>query len=362
MSLVKADVAAGADGAESAVHAAVEPFGDISRFHRSLATLCRSDLPMPAALHSLQEELSSSPLREDCATMATEIESGTPFEEAYARRADHFPPIYRALVDAGLRSGDLAGVLDEIAVDASLRARVRDQLRRRLERPMFAALIVFAIGAAMTLLLSPVLNSALPLLPGREARTSPTLMLVLSGLGLLTLLALVVIGYAALRKPIEPAAGPRGIRYQLPLIGRLRSYAAKAGFASTMALLLRRQLPLPQALDLCAATCDGTEVQAQVRRMAQHAHAGAGLAESLRQGNLIPPSLLWFAEAAGSDAASVRALDDIAGIYRQRLTRATDRVAVFALPIIELLIGLVVLAFAMAYVLPAYNVFGIIGL
>lgn len=362
MSLVKDDVASCATNDEPGGQA--EPYGEISRFHRSLAGLCRAELPLPQALHNLQDDLSSGRLREDCAAMATEIESGMPFEQAYGRRAERFPPVYRALVTAGLSSGDLAGVLDEISVDAGLRARVRDQLRRRLELPLLASMVVFAIGVALTLFLSPVLGNALPLLPGRDQMlsTPPTLLLVLTGCGMLALLAVVLVGVAALRKPLDPGAGPRGIRYQLPFIGRLRSYAAKAGFASTMALLLRRQVPLPQALELCAAGCDGAEVQSQVWRMAEHAHAGASLADSVRQGDLIPPSLLWFAEAAGSDVACARALDDIASIYRQRLQRATDRVAVFALPIIELIIGFVVLAFAMAYVLPAYDIFGIFNL
>ena len=65
------------------------------------------------------------------------------------------------------------------------------------------------------------------------------------------------LGVALLRKPLDPGAGPSGIRFKLPLIGRLRSLAAKAGFASTMALLLRRQVPLPRALELCAAGMSG---------------------------------------------------------------------------------------------------------
>lgn len=319
---------------------------------------------MPQALQNLQHDLCGEGLSEDCAAMAAEMEQGIPFEAAYGQRAARFPPIYRALVNAGMESGDLPGVLDEISVDAGLRARVRDQLRRRLELPLLASAVVFTIGAAMTMWLTPIVPHSEPLLAGRSEAisTPPTTTFVLTSFGLLTLLAMICFGVAALRKPLDPGAGPNGLRFRLPLIGRLRSYAAKAGFASTMALLLRRRLPLPQALELCAASCDGKEVQQQVAVMAEHANRGAGLAESLRAGDLIPPSLLWLAESAGSDAACARVLDDIAGIYRQRLQRATDRVATFALPVIELIIGLVVLAFAMAYLMPAYNVFGIFGL
>lgn len=362
MSLVQDDVHSGSIAAEPQQQP--EPYGDIGMFHRSLAGLCRADLPLPAALRNLAHDVDSGQLKHECATMATEIEAGVPFEQAYGQRAERFPPIYRALVEAGIKSGDLPGVLDEIATDASLRARVRDQLRRRLEMPLLAAIVVFVIGAALTLLLTPVVPELPSLISGRPERLAgpPTLFLALTACGLFLLLAVVIGGVTALRKPLDPGAGPRGMRYRLPVFGRLRSYAAKAGFASTMALLLRRQLPLPQALELAAASCDGAEVQEQVRRMAETANTGASLTEALRAGDLVPPSLLWFVESAGSEAGCVRALDDIANIYRQRLQRATDRAAAFALPVVELFIGLVVLAFAMAYVLPAYNVFGIFRL
>lgn len=341
---------------------AVEPYGDISTFHRSLAGLCRANMPLPQALQNLQGDLSAGALREECADMAREIESGMPFEQSYGRRARRFPPVYRALVEAGMKTGDLPAVLDEISVDASLRARVRDQLRRRLEMPLLASLIVFVIGAVMTLTLSPMLTESV--MPGdtKVLGMSATTLFVLTGTGLLLILATLVFGAAFLRRPLAPSDGPNGWRYRLPLLGRLRSYAARAGFASTMALLLRRQLPLAQALELCAASVDGNEVRHQVQRMAEQARGGAGLAESIRAGDMIPESLLWFAESAGSDAAAVRALEDIARVYRQRLQRATDRVAAFALPLVELVIGFVVLAFALAYVLPGYNIFRILGL
>jgi len=178
--LVQDDVHSGSVTAEPQQQP--EPYGDIGMFHRSLAGLCRADLPLPEALRNLVHDVDSGQLKNECATMATEIEAGVPFEQAYGQRAERFPPIYRALVEAGIKSGDLPGVLDEIATDASLRARVRDQLRRRLEMPLLAAIVVFVIGAALTLLLTPVVPELPSLISGRPERLAgpPTLLLALA--------------------------------------------------------------------------------------------------------------------------------------------------------------------------------------
>lgn len=343
-----------------------EPYGDLAVLHSSLAEFCAADVPVARALQSLDEELRNGSLRDECATMARDIERGTPFAEAYGRCSASFPRVYCALVEAGVASGDVAGVLREISVDASLRARIRDQLRRKLEYPMIAAGCVLVIGIAIALAVPGTLQitgDVSRLWHGEPTLTeSTTWMFGWSGVGLLALLAVGCVVIASLRKPLDPGAGPRGLRYRLPFLGLLRSHAAKAGFASTMALLLRRRMPLPHALELCAAGVEQGEVREQIERMADRARRGDDLGESLRAGELIPPHLLWFVEAAGSSDASTRALDDIASIYRNRLQRATDRVATFAVPIIELLIGLVVLLFALDYVQPAYRLMnGVFG-
>lgn len=339
-----------------------EPFGDVGQFHASLADFCAAEMPMSRALEALDDELPRGQLRDDCAVLVRELEKGTPFAEAYASRRRSMPPVYRALVEAGVESGDIEGVLREIAVDASLRERVRDTLRRRLEYPLIAAGVVLAIGAVVTLVIAPVIpdaatmlnihdSSAGPLFTKQRAVDMRWIAMALVGLGVAVALAVAIV-----RRPVDPGAGPRGVLFRVPFIGRLRSYAAKAGFASTMALLLRREIPLPRALELCASGCDSARVREQIERMAKQADQGETLTASIRAGDLIPGNLLWFVESAGSSEASAKALEDIGAIYRQRLGRATDRVAAFAMPVLELLIGFVVLAFAMTYITPAYQV------
>ena len=342
------------DSATLDARATNEPYGEMGLFHASLSRFCNADMPMPRALECLGDELTRGGLRDECAAMAREVESGQPFAEVYAKRESRFPAVYRALVDVGLRAGDLSGVLREISVDASLRERVREQLRRRLEYPLIATLVVFVLGVALVLLVAPIYESPIPAAAEVESRTP---WFIGIGIGLVALLCASAVVFGLIRKPLDAGAGPRGLRFRLPLIGRLHALAAKAGFASMLALLIRRGIPLPRSLELCAAASDSQEVRGQIERMATVASGGAGLGESVRAGDLIPSSLLWFVESAGASEDGSRALEDIASVYRQRLGRATDRVAMFAVPIVELLIGLIVLGFAFAYVVPAYEMY-----
>ena len=263
MSLVETEAPVAAAPATSLAPPQVrETYGELGLLHRSLAEHCRAGVPMSEALRMLHADLARRPLREACAEMARDIDEGMPLADAYARQRAHFPPLFCALLEAGVAGGDVPAVLDEIATHASLRDRVRDQLRQRLEYPLAAAAFVFVAGGALAFTIAPI-GAGDAVVDGLRiaALTGPSKLLVgLGAVALAVVAAVVTVAVAFLRRPLD-ASGPRGLLYRLPVLGRLRSDAARAGFAATMALLLRRQLPLDRALGLCAATFDASEVQ-----------------------------------------------------------------------------------------------------
>lgn len=327
--------------------------GDVALFHRGLADLCRANVPLPRALRILQFDLERGPMAREAAAMADEIDRGVPLAEAYARREKHFSPVYRALVDAGLSAGGaLPEVLEEIAVHASTRAKIVERMRRTLAYPMIAACFVVVIGTLLVLFVRPSENV---MLQSGGTVTPGTYVPLRTAIGLLGLAAVLAMLYTFLRKPIDEGRSPRTFGFTLPLIGAMRLYAAKASFSATLALLLRRHLPLPKALRLTAAATDDAVMRERVARMADRAEAGSGLSEAVDAGDMISPSLSWLLESSANQNGAADALDDIASIYRQRLERTAERVAILAAPLAQLLIGLVVLGFALSYMTIAFR-------
>lgn len=351
MSSVAAEIAPPATPSRLAERNAA-PHGELALFHHGLADLCRANVPLPRALRILHVDLERGPLARHAAAMADEIEAGTPLAEAYGRCS--FSPVYRALVEAGVTSGALPDVLDEIAIHASQRARSTDRMRRALAYPLVAASFVIVIGALLTFFVAPI-ERQFPI-GGTSGTSSPTAGIAAwTGLGIALLVVAVGIAVAMLRSPLDEGVGPAGIVFRLPLIGRMRLLAGKSGFAGTLALLLRRSMPLPAALELTARATKDREIRAHVARMAAAAHAGDSLAQSIGRGSLVSPSLAWFLEATSTERGAADALDDIAAIYRQRLERTAERVAVLAAPLAQVLIGVVVLGFALAYTSAAFQ-------
>ncbi len=327
---------------------------ELALFHRTLAELCRAEVPLPKAFRILQADLREGKFKQAVRELQAEVESGVPLGEAYARQKKRFPPLYCALVEAGMVSGDLPGVLEEISRHSSFRAQVTDRIRRALAYPLITALFVLVLGVVLLVFTAPSFNAVATSIEGKDygyftdnLGNSFSHQVAAGALGLLVLGMLAAFVFTWRRGPLDGAA-VGGLGFKLPILGRLRLYRAKASFASTMALLLKRGLPLPNALELAAAATEDRALRERVNTMVERARGGAGLADALKTGDVLPPSLLWLVEAGNPEEA----LEDIAQIYRGRLERAADHFVTLLRPTAELALGIVVFCFAYSYIVP----------
>ncbi len=326
-------------GAPSAVAGSDE----LALFHRTLAEFCRAEVPLPRAFAALQGDLRRGKFREAVAQLGADVSEGVPLGEAYARRRGAFPPLYRALVEAGIVSGDLPGVLEEIARHAARRAELLQRLRRALAYPLVAAVFVLCIGGALVFLVGPTLFG----LAAAMELPSP-LPYAAGALGALAFVMLAALVFGLLR-PVD------GVGFRWPVVGRIRLYGARSSLAATLALLLRRNVPLPTALALACEACDDRRLAQRLQLSSEGAAAGANLSEVLREAHAFEPTLLWLVEAAEGTEDLPRALEDVSGVCVRRFERAVDRLSVLATPAAELVVGAIVFAFAYSFLAPLFE-------
>ncbi len=329
--------------AEALRTAPVAEGDELALFHRTLAEFCRAEVPLPRAFEALQGDLRRGRFREAVAALAAEVEEGVPLGEAYARRKGTFPPLYRALVEAGMVSGDLPTVLEEIARHAARRAELAGRLRRALAYPIVTALFVLGVGGAVFLFAAPTLWRL-----AEEMSLPSPLPYAAGALGVLGALFVTAILVGWVRR-----VDGRGFR--LPVLGRIRLHAARSSLATTLALLLRRHVPLTTALALGTEACDDRRLAARLRLASEGAAAGASLSEVLRDGGTFEPTLLWLVEAAEGTHDLPRALDDVSSICARRFERAIDRLSVLVTPAAELVIGAAVFLFAYSFLAPLFE-------
>ena len=80
-------------------------------FNQQLAQLTGAGLPVEQGLRMIAAEMRKSSMRRTLDLVAAELESGKTLPEAVAAYRDKFPPLYAQLIDAGIRAGNLSGIL-----------------------------------------------------------------------------------------------------------------------------------------------------------------------------------------------------------------------------------------------------------
>jgi type II secretory pathway component PulF len=217
-----------------------------------IAALVRLGLPLEDALrhrsHDLPVQLGNR-VRE----LATRLESGQSLSEALQKEPD-FPPVYAAVVEAGLESGNLSGTLEQIAKNMRILRDSRNFLQGAMLYPMFVftvlwfifcivgykCLIVFANFYDSFSFKLSYLNSLISILNTLNQ-------CYIFGLAIVPVLLWVVYGvwcYRSKRSTLLTLSTS-------PLFFWLRNAnrnLAQAAFAQIAALLIRSGVPLPRTL------------------------------------------------------------------------------------------------------------------
>jgi general secretion pathway protein F len=219
--------------------------------HQELAALVRAGLPLDSGLRSLAADLPGN-LGQTARHMASRLEAGERLDDVLVGGGSSEQRVYRAVIAAGIRSGDLNGALESV-VGAS---RASNHLRRSLWAELVYPILLLFVGYGL-LQFSLAKTGPVEVVQSEKfeayeswmawitaASTSmdqwsllPPLLFIVAIAGLVWL----VRRGTSLRN--QGSAG-RGL-----LAGYRRSQAL-ARFCSLLALMIDRAVPLPEALAL----------------------------------------------------------------------------------------------------------------
>src|SRR5580658_5790935 len=124
--------------------------GDFQAFNTQLAHLSTAGLPIEQSLQLIAQDISSPRLKQTIGQIVASLESGKTLPESLAQHAGQFPPLYATLVDAGVRSGNLPGILLNLGRHLELVNRLRATLWRIMAYPIMVlcslALVLVFLG------------------------------------------------------------------------------------------------------------------------------------------------------------------------------------------------------------------------
>lgn len=304
-----------------------------------MAALIRSGIPLESGLMTLGDEMPGR-LGRMASFLGARISAGESLDQILASNEDRFPPLWRAVVRAGVRSGRLSSSLESMSTTGRRVAELRSAFWLALVYPIIIVLLAFGSFVLLTTKLAPITLEAFEEL----TTSSDSLLSWLVDLGataqwwgpaipafavVIGLLCWYRMGRASLP---QSTAGPgRGKASSSLMFGSLRD-GRIAAFAEILALLVRQQVPLHEALELAGAASGDAHLASSSKRLAIQIERGETLVASEENLKAFPPLLGWLISVGGSPENLAQTLAEMAQQYRHRAERATTWATVY-LPI-----------------------------
>jgi general secretion pathway protein F len=312
---------------------------DLVALNDEIAGLVRAGIPLELGLAGWGRDL-SGPLGRIVEQLTAATQGGQDLAAALAHADSNVPPVYRAVVTAGLKSGRLPAALESLARTTRSLQEARGAIGLAVLYPLALVLTSYFL----VLLLATTILPRLMLLYDKHPPRFWTYMTSLAesagavvpswqaehwlAVAMIPPAALIILALAwwlRSRRAImlDASSAARWLSW-MPVASRVSLHARWAAIAELLALLVEHEVPLDEALVL-AADCSGD------RRLSRSAHqaaaalaSGATPAEASQRLNGFAPMLTWLVSAGGHQQTFTQMARHTAATYRRRAAAETD--------------------------------------
>jgi len=333
----------------------------LSLLTRQWSTLLAAGLTIERALTALIEQTEDQGAKEVLAGVRAEVLAGHSLHAALGRFDDVFPPIYRALVNAGEKSGELSVLLARLADYLEATQATRQKILQALLYPLIVVVVAFAVITGLVTYVVPQIvgvfthsKQSLPLLTQALILVSDVLRT--SGLWLAAgaVAGVLLVRHALRNEALRLRWHARLLK--VPLLGRFLRTIDSARFASTMAILVGSGVPLLAALEAGRGVIGNLLLRRSVERAIGLVREGSPLHRALAAERLFPPLLIHLVASGEASGTLDQMLSRAAHQQQTELDHRTAIALGLFEPLLILLMGGLVLLIVLAVLLPIINI------
>lgn len=337
----------------------------LTLFTRQLSTLAQVS-PLEEALRTVTRQSEQAHVQAIIGRVHAGVVEGRSLAEAMGAEPRSFPPLYRAMIAAGERSGSLPQLTERLALLLERQSAMRAKVLTALAYPTVLALFALIVTLSLMIFVVPLVVEQFDTL-GQEL---PILTRIVMGASLFLaaywwLIGIVValgalLGWRAL-KDEGVRARADGWLLGLPFIGRLIRDLHAARMARTLSTMVESRLPVVEGLSLTVPTIHNRVLRRATAEIVEAVRGGGSLSSAMRRAAVFPPLLVYLA-ASGESAGQLDLLLARAADYLEREFDAFTAAALSLLePAIIILMGAVVSLIILSILLPIMQLQSLTG-
>jgi general secretion pathway protein F len=310
-----------------------------------ITALVRAGVPLERGLWVAARDLRGR-LKRIAGALANRLSRGESLPDALAGEGRTIPPLYRAVVEAGARSGRLAIALEGLARYVRGYSEARDAIGLALWYPLLLITLAYALFVGLVWEAIPRFIRAFESLGLTAAR--PLYWLARIG------------EYAPFWWPVGPillgvlliawVTSGTAARFQgrswtwlrlFPWMKSLLTNYETAGFSELLALLLENNVAYPEALTLAAEATGNRRMTAAASELAASIVCGEPSAKAVAEVDkrAFLPMLRWVLATGQQQGSLVSALRTLADLYRKRAQFQAQKLSIFLPTILMVVIG-----------------------
>jgi len=334
----------------------------LSLMTRQWSMLLDAGLTIEKSLTALIEQSEDVGARQVLAGVRAEVLAGHSLHSSLGHYDSVFPPIYRAVVDAGEKSGELPTLLIRLADYLESWQTTRQKILQALLYPALVSGVALLVVVGLVTYVVPQIvgvfkqsKQALPLLTRGLIFTSDFLRGSWPWLLLAGVLVPVLARRTLNRNEAIQLRWHRNL-LRLPLLGRHLRTLDSARLASTLAIMVGSGVPLLTALETGKAVVANRVLRQAVDQAIRQVREGSPLHRALAADKLFPPLLVHLIASGEASGTLGRMLERAAVQQQAELDRRTAVALGLFEPLLILVMGGVVLTIVLAILMPIIEI------
>ena len=344
---------------------------ELALLNQEIAALVRAGVPLESSL-AMAGSSGSGAQEVLMLRLSQRLREGMSFADALQAEGGELPRMYRAVVEAGARTGRLPDALESLATFAEQTLQLRRRIDLALLYPVLVLLMAAVMFAGLVAFWVPRLSDAFFWLQIPEtswvrrmvwleqhlwfwAWIVPTAVFVLFGWWWFS-----TRGRSGLKGTTE-ATGWSAFRV-LPGVSSIVSNFRRANFCDLLAMLLDHQVPLPEASMLASEAAGDGALRRVAARISEGVRSGHSLADCLAVGRELPPFVSWMLICGERQGTLIVTLRQVGEVLRQRAASQSEWLRIMLPTLLVVGVGgTAVLTYALAVFVPMSQLLRALG-
>lgn len=297
-------------------------------FNQQLAAMLRDGIPLESALGQLCSSMRRGDLRDELEKLRADLANGVPIKQALAARK--LPPFYVQMIQVGVQSNDLPGVLTLVADYYQRASLIGMRLKGLMVYPLIVLLATVALSVWLTFFVHQFYHSFAEDLTGNTLAKLPIVEVTLLWTPLILLLLITVAVFIVITIP----SFQRSLQWRAPAFHE----ASLARIAFAMTMMLKGGCTLADAIALAQQMENGSAGGKDLARWHSRVAGGqTAFSRIAEDGAVIPELFVWI--VAGAKENMAEGFQRAAEIYQARALQRTEILLYAALPTAVLILG-----------------------